>query len=121
MNLCRLDPYECYKWFMEFAVDSYDWVMIQNVYSMGQWADGGLTMRKPYISSDNYVVNMSNYKREDWGEKWNALYYLFISEHEDKLKKTPYARNLVHWKKKSNEEQKKIIQIARKEIKSLTK
>ena len=56
MNLCRLDPYECYKWFMEFAVDSYDWVMIQNVYSMGQWADGGLTMRKPYISSDNYVV-----------------------------------------------------------------
>lgn len=67
MNLCRIKPDDCYKWFMEFAVDSYDWVMIQNVYSMGQWADGGLTMRKPYISSDNYIVNMSNYKREDWG------------------------------------------------------
>lgn len=120
MNLCRIKPDDCYKWFMEFAVDSYDWVMIQNVYSMGQWADGGLTMRKPYISSDNYIVNMSNYKREDWGEKWNDLYYYFISDHEDKLKKTPYIRNLVHWKKKSKKEKDEIIKSSKKIIKSLT-
>ena len=120
MNLCRIKPDDCYKWFMEFAVDSYDWVMIQNVYSMGQWADGGLTMRKPYISSDNYIVNMSNYKREDWGEKWNDLYYYFISDHENKLKKTPYIRNLVHWKKKSKKEKDEIIKSSKKLIKSLT-
>ena len=36
----------------ESFIDSYDWVMIQNVYSMGQWSDGGMSMRKPYISSD---------------------------------------------------------------------
>jgi deoxyribodipyrimidine photolyase-related protein len=120
MNLCRLDPNECYKWFMEFAVDSYDWVMIQNVYSMGQWADGGLTMRKPYISSDNYVVNMSNYKRDDWGEIWNALYYYFLSDHEQKLKKTPYARNLVHWKKKSKKDKDTILKLAKDFIKNNT-
>jgi deoxyribodipyrimidine photolyase-related protein len=120
MNLCRIKPDDCYKWFMEFAVDSYDWVMIQNVYSMGQWADGGLTMRKPYISSDNYIVNMSNYKREDWGDKWNDLYYYFISDHEDKLKKTPYIRNLVHWKKKSKKEKDEIIKSSKKLIKNLT-
>ena len=120
MNLCRIKPDDCYKWFMEFAVDSYDWVMIQNVYSMGQWADGGLTMRKPYISSDNYIVNMSNYKREDWGELWNDLYYYFISDHENKLKKTPYIRNLVHWKKKSKKEKDEIIRSSKKLIKSLT-
>ena len=61
------------------AVDSYDLVMIQNVYSMGQWADGGLTMRKPYISSDNYIVNMSYYKRNGWSEEWKSLYYHFLT------------------------------------------
>lgn len=120
MNLCRLDPHECYEWFMEFAVDSYDWVMIQNVYSMGQWADGGLTMRKPYISSDNYVVQMSNYKREDWGEIWNSLYYYFLSDHEEKLKKTPYVRNLSHWKKKSKKEKEEILKTAKDFIKKNT-
>ena len=121
MNLCRLDPRECYKWFMEFSVDSYDWVMIQNVYSMGQWADGGLTMRKPYISSDNYVVNMSNYKRSDWSDVWNALYYYFLSDHEDKLKKTPYVRNLVHWKKKSKKDKDIKLKLAKDFIKKNTK
>ena len=121
MNLCRLDPNECYKWFMEFSVDSYDWVMIQNVYSMGQWADGGLTMRKPYISSDNYVVNMSNYKRDEWSDIWNGLYYYFLSDHEDKLKKTPYVRNLVHWKKKSKKDKDEILKLSKKFIKKVTK
>ena len=62
-NLLNISPDESYKWFMEFSLDSYDWLMIQNVYSMGMWADGGLTMRKPYISSATYVLNMSNYKK----------------------------------------------------------
>jgi len=117
MNLCRIDPNECYKWFMEFSVDSYDWVMIQNVYSMGQWADGGLTMRKPYISSDNYVVNMSNYKRGKWSDIWNALYYYFLIDHENKLNKTPYSRNLVHWRNKSKKDKIMILKTAKKFIK----
>ena len=117
MNLCRIDPNECYKWFMEFSLDSYDWVMIQNVYSMGQWADGGLTMRKPYISSDNYVVNMSNYKRGKWSDIWNALYYYFLIDHENKLNKTPYSRNLVHWRNKSKKDKIMILKTAKKFIK----
>ena len=88
---------------------------------MGQWADGGLTMRKPYISSDNYVVNMSNYKRSDWSDVWNALYYYFLSDHEDKLKKTPYVRNLVHWKKKSKKDKDEILKLAKGFIKKNTK
>ena len=72
---------------MEFSVDSYDWVMIQNVYSMGMWADGGL-MRKPYISSDNYIQQMSNYKCGDWCVKWKNLYYQFLVKHKDILQPT---------------------------------
>ena len=31
MNLCRLDPKDIYRWFMEMFVDSSDWVMVPNV------------------------------------------------------------------------------------------
>lgn len=62
MNLLGIHPDEVYKWFMEFSLDSYDWVMVGNVYSMAMWADGGMTMRKPYISGDGYIMKMSNYK-----------------------------------------------------------
>ena len=61
MNLVGIHPNEVYKWFMEFSLDSYDWVMVGNVYSMALWADGGMTMRKPYISGDGYIMKMSNY------------------------------------------------------------
>ena len=56
---------DVYKWFMEFSLDSYDWVMIGNVYSMALWADGGMTMRKPYISGDGYIMKM--------GKMWSVI------------------------------------------------
>lgn len=118
MNLCEINPNEAYKWFMEFAIDSYDWVMIGNVYSMGLYADGGLTMRKPYISSDNYIMQMSNFKKGSWNEIWNALYYHFLDKHEKKIEKTVYARNLFHWKKRKD--QSKILNIARNTINKIT-
>ena len=67
MNLAGLHPDEVYRWFMEFALDSYDWVMIGNVYSMALWADGGLSMRKPYISSDTYIMTLGTYTKETTG------------------------------------------------------
>lgn len=115
MNLCEFEPIEVYKWFMEFSLDSYDWVMIGNVYSMGLWSDGGLTMRKPYFSSDNYIDKMSGgryEKQNNWREVWNALYYRFLVKHKNELKKTPYIRNLSHWNKKSKTERNEIMKIA---------
>lgn len=118
MNLCEIHPDEVYKWFMEFSVDSYDWVMIQNVYSMGMWSDGGLTMRKPYISTDNYILTMSNYpKKNDWGEIWKSLYYNFLEKHGKILLKTPYGRNLATWNKKSKKEKDEILNIGRNFLK----
>jgi deoxyribodipyrimidine photolyase-related protein len=63
---------------MEFSLDSYDWVMINNVYSMGMFADGGLTTTKAYISGGNYIKNMSDITVGDWAKKWTILYYYFI-------------------------------------------
>jgi deoxyribodipyrimidine photolyase-related protein len=90
MNLVEIEPNEAYRWFMEFAIDSYDWVMIGNVYSMGLWADGGLTMRKPYISTANYIQKMSGNRWEhgEWEDTWRNLYYRFIDKHP----KIPYKK-----------------------------
>lgn len=123
MNLCQITPHEVYKWFMEFSVDSYDWVMIGNVYSMGMWADGGLTMRKPYISSGNYIKNMSGnrYNNKGFLKLLRALFYNFLAKNSDKLNKTPYARNLGVWNKFNKEKKDDILKLANDTIKKLTK
>lgn len=88
MNLMGIHPDDVYSWFMEFAIDSYDWVMINNVYSMALYSDGGLTTTKAYISSSNYeMVRKSNYKKGDWCNIWDSLYWKFIEKHASKMKK----------------------------------
>jgi deoxyribodipyrimidine photolyase-related protein len=81
MLLCEFDPNEVYQWFMEMYVDSYDWVMVPNVYGMTQFADGGLMTTKPYISGSNYILKMSDYKKGDWCEVWDALFWRFMHVH----------------------------------------
>ena len=73
MLLCEFDPNEIYKWFMEYYIDAYDWVMVPNVYGMSQFADGGLMSTKPYLSSSNYIKKMSNYSKES-GKKFGMVY-----------------------------------------------
>jgi len=90
MLLCEIDPNEIYRWFMEFAIDSYDWVMVPNVYGMLGFNDGGETTTKPYISSSNYILKMSNYKKDGiWDTTWRALYYNFIFKHKELIGKNP--------------------------------
>ena len=64
MFLCEIDPDDIYRWFMEMFVDSYDWVMVPNVYAMSQNADGGTITTKPYFSGSSYIRKMSHYKQE---------------------------------------------------------
>lgn len=89
MCLCEVDPDEIYKWFMAFYIDSYDWVMVPNVYGMSQYADGGLMSTKPYISGSNYILKMSNYKKGDWCTIWDALFWRFMMVHRDFFSKNP--------------------------------
>ncbi len=85
MFLCEIKPDAVYKWFMEMFVDSYDWVMVPNVYAMSQHADGGLITTKPYFSGSNYVIKMSHYKKGEWSEIWDALFWRWIFKNKDKL------------------------------------
>lgn len=90
MNLSGIKPDEGFKWFMEFAIDSYEWVMYQNVYEMVFFCSGGKTMRKPYFSSSNYILKQSNYKKGEWSEIWDTMYRNFIKKHKNKLQKFKY-------------------------------
>ena len=94
MNLCNIKPREGFRWFMEFSCDSYEWVMYQNVYDMVFFSTGGKTMRRPYISSSNYILNMSNYSKDSWCEIWNNKYREFVNKNKKKLWKYRYYVSL---------------------------
>lgn len=85
MFLCEIDPDDIYRWFMEMFIDSYDWVMVPNVYAMSQHADGGAITTKPYFSGSNYVIKMSHYKKGDWSDVWDALFWRWILNNRAQL------------------------------------
>jgi deoxyribodipyrimidine photolyase-related protein len=121
MNLCRIHPDEIYKWFMEMFVDSSDWVMVPNVYGMGTFADGGIFATKPYSCGSNYILKMSNYKRGDWCEIVDGLYWKFMSDNLSFFKSNHRLSILVRSLDKMNKVKKDIIfQKATKFIESKT-
>ena len=118
--LLQINPNDVFKAFMEWTIDAYDWVMIANVYSMSQYADGGMMMSKPYFSSSNYILNMSDYKKDEWCDKWNSLYYNFINTHQNILKKNySWARHVSFWNKKTISERKKYLNDAKNIMKNI--
>ena len=120
MLLCEFDPDEIYRWFMELFIDAYDWVMVPNVYGMSQFADGGLMSTKPYISSSNYLRKMSNYKKDQWQEIWNALYWRFIDKHREIFNKNIRMKFMVSmYDKMFAEKKEKFIIIAENYFNSL--
>ena len=111
MLLCEFDPDDVYKWFMELFIDSYDWVMVPNVYGMSQFADGGLMSTKPYISGSSYVLKMSNYKKGEWCPIWDSLFWNFINNQRDFFITNPRMRMLVSTYDKMNPEKKETINV----------
>jgi len=148
--LTMVDPDEVYKWFISaVSIDSYEWVMVPNIYGMIMYADGGFMMSRPYFSSSVYIKKMNDgeYKtggkpdgktgaktsgktsaktgsktgiklgdgnEYEWDEIWDALYYNLINTHYAKFKKIyATARNVYHWDRKSKDEQKRLIKIAK--------
>ena len=89
MNLCGVNPKEIYKWFMEMYIDSSEWVMVPNVFGMATYADGGLMSTKPYTCGSNYILKMSDYKRGDWCDTLDGLYWSFTEKNRDFYQSNP--------------------------------
>ena len=116
------DPDEICNWFMEMFIDSYDWVMVPNVYGMSQFADGGLFATKPYISSSNYVRKMSDYASGDWQQIWDGLFWRFMSRHSDFFRKNPRLSMLLHsYNRMSEEKRKEHMSVADAFLEGLTR
>lgn len=83
MSLLRVHPDQVHTWFMEMFVDAYDWVMVPNVYGMGQFAAGDAVTTKPYVSGSNYLRKMSDLPSGGWTAEWDALYWTFVQDHRE--------------------------------------
>lgn len=104
MLLMEIEPDQVYRWFMEMFIDSYDWVMVPNVYGMSQYSDGGDIVTKPYISSSNYIDKMSHFEGGEWEEIWDGLYWRFIEKYRDKIADNPRMGMMVSLLDRMNEE-----------------
>jgi deoxyribodipyrimidine photolyase-related protein len=109
MTLCEVDPKNVYRWFMEMYVDSSEWVMTPNVFGMGTFADGGIFATKPYICGSNYILKMSDYKKGDWCNTVDGLYWRFVSRNMDMLKNNPRLSFMRSTLEKMSEERKTLI------------
>ena len=89
MTLSEIDPKNIYKWFMEMYIDSSEWVMVPNVFGMGTFSDGGIFSTKPYVCGSNYLLKMSNYKKGDWCNALDGLYWRFFEKNMLKLQNNP--------------------------------
>lgn len=89
--LCEIHPDDVYRFFYEnVCLDAYDWVMVGNVYGMSQYASILKMSSKPYFCSSNYLLKMSDYKKDTWCYTLDCLFYRFIKTHY-KLIKSNYS------------------------------
>lgn len=120
--LCEIGPAEVYRWFMELSMDSYPWVMCANVFGMSQFSDGGKIVTKPYISSSNYILKMSNYKQAPWCEIFDSLFWSFVYRHDEYFKTNPRLKILtINLERKSKSEIQRMLAFADEFVKSLLK
>ena len=140
MTLCEIHPFEIFKWFSEMNIDSAscDWVMCGNVFGFS-YSDGGLITTRPYFSSSNYILTMSNFGKTPendsfiqnfyddfepnpivdntlntpWDEVWKALYYRFVNRNSKVLKKNySTSRYVNHWSRKKKKEKDSLLKLA---------
>tara|TARA_B100000700_G_scaffold172815_1_gene190907 strand:- start:1014 stop:2117 length:1104 start_codon:yes stop_codon:yes gene_type:complete len=121
MNLCQINPKQVYKWFMEMYVDSSDWVMSPNVYGMGLFSDGGIFATKPYICGSSYFLKMMDFKRGEWCNIMDGLYWNFINKNRKFFLSNPRLSMMVRiFDKIKNDRKKLILKAAEKFIKQNT-
>lgn len=109
MLLAAIDPDDVYQWFMAMFIDAYDWVMVPNVYAMSQFADGGTITTKPYFSAANYILKMSDYKKGEWCQVWDDLFYRFLAKHRTLIAANPRLKVLLRNLDRRTEEKSRSV------------
>lgn len=121
--LLGVHPDEVDRWYLGIYMDAVEWVEITNTRGMSQFADGGVVGTKPYVSSANYIRNMSDYcsgcaydpgKRYGPGAcPFNSLYWDFYDRQAQKLSSNPRIGMMYRtWEKMPAEERARILEQA---------
>jgi deoxyribodipyrimidine photolyase-related protein len=118
--LAGLSPEEVNEWYLIVYADAFEWVELPNVSGMGLFADGGILASKPYAAGGNYINKMSNYCKncyynvqEKTGPRacpFNYLYWNFLQQNQDKLKKNHRLSMIYKTYDRMPESKKKSIQ-----------
>jgi deoxyribodipyrimidine photolyase-related protein len=117
--MAEVSPDEVDKWYLGIYIDALDWVEVTNTRGMSQWADGGGLATKPYISSANYINNMSDYckachydNKKKYGERacpFNSFYWSFLEKNKNKLSKNQRMSMIYNVWNKMDENEKQLI------------
>jgi len=97
--IAGIDPVQVDAWYLGVYIDAIEWVEMPNTRGMSQFADGGITASKPYVSTANYINSMSDYCkschysfRKKYGDRscpFNSLHWNFYHRHRNKLSGNP--------------------------------
>lgn len=80
--LAEIDPKDINRWFQEvIALDSYEWVMVSNIWTMGYFTKNFTS--KPYFVSSNYIKKMSDFNNKDDFKKLDEMYHKFLDRKKD--------------------------------------
>ena len=103
--MIRLNPKLIVQWFKEnISIDAYDNFMYSIIYGISQSNEYPKFVNKIYLTTDNYFINISNYKdiqspryttivnTTELKNIYTFLFYTFIHDHKDILTKTTYKR-----------------------------
>lgn len=112
--ISQIKPEKVYDWFMVVSIDSYEWVMMSNVYEMSQSTNSRM-MTRPYFSGSNYLRKMAKTLMDEKSCKiWDALYYNFINRNKKILLKNYITSFAVRrWNKMSIKNKQKYIKLAK--------
>lgn len=109
MTLCEIQPADIQQWFNELFVDAHDWALIPHVYALSQFADTSTLTGGPFICTSKTLMDMSDYRRGEWANIWDGLYWRFVEKHKAVLSKNPRMRSVVQRLSRLDSDQKRII------------
>ena len=83
--------------------------MTPNVYGMGTFSDGGIFSTKPYLCGSNYILKMSDYKKDEWCDVLDGLYWLFVNDNKKFFLKQPRLNMMIKTFENISTDRKEVI------------
>ena len=122
--LAGVHPDAIDAWYLGVYIDAVEWVEMPNTRGMSQFADGGITASKPYVSTSNYIHGMSDYctgchydrlkRHGDRACPFNSLHWDFYERHRERLQNNPRVGTMYRtWDRMESDERRRTLEQAR--------